>query len=225
MKFFSYIFLILFVKVSFAQKDSSALDNHDLSQGKPDIFTVVEEMPEFPGGAMEMMKFIQRNIIYPNKAKEAGLMGKCFLKYVVDSSGNVRDVQVLKGVPNCKECDDEAVKVVKSMPKWKPGRQNGKPVSVFFNLPISFSLWDQQLSNKYYQEGYKAFQSGNYSLAKEKYLKSYNFDYKNADAVYNLGITYYKLDKRDSACYYWNEMKHKFHTNDTDELLKKYCSN
>jgi protein TonB len=106
----------------------------------PEIFTVVEEMPEFPGGPMEMMKYIQKNIQYPQMAKEAGLSGKCFLKFVVNGNGNISDVQVLKGVPGCQECDKEAIRVVKSMPNWKPGKQNGRSVPVFFNLPINFQL-------------------------------------------------------------------------------------
>ena len=114
--------------------------NGVVEEKAPEIFTVVEEMPEFPGGAMEMMKYIQKNIQYPQMAKEAGLSGKCFLKFVVNGSGNITDVQVLKGVPGCGECDREAIRVVKSMPNWKAGKQNGRSVSVFFNLPINFQL-------------------------------------------------------------------------------------
>ncbi|MDF2449169.1 MAG: TonB family protein [Bacteroidota bacterium] len=114
--------------------------NGVVEEKAPEIFTVVEEMPEFPGGAMEMMKYIQKNIQYPQMAKEAGLSGKCFLKFVVNGNGNITDVTVLKGVPGCGECDREAIRVVKSMPNWKPGKQNGRAVSVFFNLPINFQL-------------------------------------------------------------------------------------
>lgn len=111
-----------------------------IEEKAPEIFTVVEEMPEFPGGAMEMMKYIQKNIQYPQMAKEAGLSGKCFLKFVVNGSGNITDVTILKGVPGCQDCDREAIRVVKSMPTWKAGKQNGRAVSVFFNLPINFQL-------------------------------------------------------------------------------------
>lgn len=114
--------------------------NGVIEEKAPEIFTVVEEMPEFPGGPMEMMKYIQKNIQYPQMAKEAGLSGKCFLKFVVNGNGNISDVQVLKGVPGCQECDKEAIRVVKSMPNWKPGKQNGRSVPVFFNLPINFQL-------------------------------------------------------------------------------------
>lgn len=114
--------------------------NGVVEEKAPEIFTVVEEMPEFPGGTMEMMKYIQKNVQYPQMAREAGLTGKCFLKFVVDGNGKIGDVQVLKGVPGCGECDREAIRVVKSMPAWKPGKQNGRSVSVFFNLPVNFML-------------------------------------------------------------------------------------
>jgi len=106
----------------------------------PEIFTVVEEMPEFPGGTAEMMKYIQKNIQYPAMAREAGISGKCFLKFVVGGDGSISDVQILKSVAGCPECDKEAMRVVKSMPKWKAGKQNGRAVSVFFNLPINFTI-------------------------------------------------------------------------------------
>jgi TonB family protein len=105
-----------------------------------EIFTVVEEMPEFPGGAMEMMRFIQKNIVYPQMAKEAGLSGKCFLKFVVNTDGRISDIEILKGISKCVACDKEAVRVVSIMPKWKPGKQNGEVVSCFFDLPINFQL-------------------------------------------------------------------------------------
>ena len=106
----------------------------------PEIFTVVEEMPEFPGGVMEMQKYIVKNIQYPAMAREAGISGKCFLKFVVTGDGTISDVQILKGVASCPDCDKEAMRVVKSMPKWKAGKQNGRAVSVYFNLPINFTI-------------------------------------------------------------------------------------
>lgn len=102
--------------------------------------SIVEIMPEFPGGVRELLMFIQRNIIYPLSAKEAGLQGRCFLRFVVLPNGKIANIKVLKGVTKCPQCDMEAIKVVQLMPKWKPGTQNGKPVPVFFNLPINFHL-------------------------------------------------------------------------------------
>lgn len=124
------------------EKDVPVVPTEETGPGEkaPEIFTVVEEMPEFPGGPMEMMKYIQKNIQYPAMAREAGISGKCFLKFVVNGDGTISDSQILKGVPGCPECDKEAMRVVKSMPKWKAGKQNGRSVPVYFNLPINFTI-------------------------------------------------------------------------------------
>jgi len=114
--------------------------NAVIEEKAPEIFTVVQEMPEFPGGQAEMYKFIQKNIVYPPSAREAGISGKCYLRFVVNEDGKITNVEVLKGVPGCPECDREAVRVIKSMPAWKPGRQNGKEVKVYFTLPVNFVI-------------------------------------------------------------------------------------
>ncbi len=106
----------------------------------PEIFTIVEENAEFPGGIAEMAKFIQKNLQYPSMAREAGISGKCFLKFVVNEDGDISNVEVLKGVSGCPDCDREAIRVVKSMPKWKPAKMTGRSVKCYFNLPISFKI-------------------------------------------------------------------------------------
>lgn len=124
------------ISVSYYDKELSIFSNSFLNKDS----TLVEVMPEFPGGPMEMMRYIQKNIKYPQMAKETGLQGKCFLRFVVLPNGKITNVVVLRGVPGCLECDREAMRVIKTMSVWKPGTQNGKPVPVFFNLPINFYL-------------------------------------------------------------------------------------
>ncbi len=102
------------------------------------IYQIVEVMPEFPGGMEKMMDYLSKNIKYPEEAKEKGISGRVFLSFVVEKDGAVSDVKVAKGIG--KECDDEAVRVVQAMPKWKPGLQKGKPVRVSYLLPITFKL-------------------------------------------------------------------------------------
>jgi protein TonB len=102
------------------------------------IFTVVESMPEFPGGRKELMKYLAQNIKYPPYAKEAGIQGRVFINFVVETDGSITNVKVLRGIGG--GCDEEAVRVVENMPKWKPGMQRGKPVRVSFNLPVKFTL-------------------------------------------------------------------------------------
>ena len=103
-----------------------------------EIFTVVEEQPTYPGGDEARIKFLQDNMKYPEEAKELGVQGKVFVTFVVEVDGSITDVRVLRGIGS--GCDDEAIRVVKSMPKWVPGKQRGVPVRVQFNLPINFKL-------------------------------------------------------------------------------------
>ena len=101
-------------------------------------FTVVEEMPEYPGGMQAMLEFIGRNLHYPPEARDAGIQGRVFVNFTVNDDGSIQDVKVLKGIGG--GCDEEAVRVVSMMQNWKPGKQKGKPVRVAYNLPIRFSL-------------------------------------------------------------------------------------
>jgi len=103
-----------------------------------EIFTVVEEQPGYPGGDEARIKYLQENIKYPDEAKELGVQGKVFVTFVVEVDGSITDVKVLRGIGA--GCDEEAIRVVKNMPKWVPGKQRGVPVRVQFNLPIKFTL-------------------------------------------------------------------------------------
>jgi len=109
----------------------------EVEEAKP-VFTIVEEMPSYPGGEVERNKFLATNIVYPQQATENGIQGTVYVSFVVDSKGNVTDVKILRGIGG--GCDEEALRVVKMMPKWHPGKQNGKQVRVLFNMPIYFKL-------------------------------------------------------------------------------------
>jgi len=103
-----------------------------------EIFTIVEKMPEFPGGTEQLFRYLGKNIEYPPMAKDAGIKGKVYVTFVVDKDGSIKDVKVLRGIGG--GCDEEAIRVVKGMPKWNPGKQRGKAVRVQYNLPINFIL-------------------------------------------------------------------------------------
>jgi periplasmic protein TonB len=102
------------------------------------IFTVVEQMPEFPGGQGELGKYLSRNLRYPESASSRGIEGVVYLSFVVATDGSISDINVMKGID--RDCDAEAVRVVKKMPPWKPGKQSGRAVTVRFSLPIRFKL-------------------------------------------------------------------------------------
>jgi len=104
----------------------------------PEYFDVVEQMPEFPGGAQALFSYIGKNIHYPKVAEEAGIQGRVIVTFVVMKDGSIGEVKVAKGVSP--ELDEEAVRCVKSMPKWKPGMQRGEAVNVKYTMPLSFRL-------------------------------------------------------------------------------------
>jgi TonB family protein len=101
-------------------------------------FTVVEEMPSFPGGEEARLKFLQDNINYPQIAKESGIQGTIYVSFIVDSKGRISDAKVIRGIGG--GCDEEALRIIKSMPVWNPGKQAGRPVKVQFTMPIKFML-------------------------------------------------------------------------------------
>jgi protein TonB len=104
------------------------------------IYRSVEQMPEFPGGEEALGLYLSNHIRYPAIARENGIQGTVFLQFVVNKDGSITDVKVLNNPAIGGGCEDEAMRVVKNMPKWRPGRQNGQSVPVYYNLPVRFRL-------------------------------------------------------------------------------------
>jgi protein TonB len=111
-------------------EDKVAADN--------EIFVIVEEMPEFPGGMGELLSFIYKSIRYPVVAQENGIQGRVTCAFVINKDGSIVDAEVIRGVNA--SLDKEALRVINSMPKWKPGRQRGKEVRIKYHVPINFRL-------------------------------------------------------------------------------------
>jgi len=107
-----------------------------------EVFVVVDDPPKFPGGDEARMKYMQQSIKYPDEARKKGVQGTVYITYVIEEDGQVSNVKVLRGIGS--GCDEEALRVVKEMPKWIPGKQNEKPVRVQFNMPIKFALGDKK---------------------------------------------------------------------------------
>ncbi|MDX9845893.1 MAG: energy transducer TonB [Tenuifilaceae bacterium] len=115
------------------------IDEEEEAEEEEEIFVIVEHMPSFQGGDINKFReFINRNLRYPEIAAENGIQGRVILSFVVESHGGVSNVRILRGVDPA--LDKEAIRVVESSPKWKPGMQRGKPVRVSFNIPIIFVL-------------------------------------------------------------------------------------
>lgn len=103
-----------------------------------EIFDIVEDQPSPPGGMGAFYKFVGKSMKYPNQARRMGIEGRVFVQFVVDKDGTLTDIKAVKGIGA--GCDEEAVRVLKSAPKWKPGKQRGRPVKVRMILPITFKL-------------------------------------------------------------------------------------
>jgi protein TonB len=103
------------------------------------VFVVVENMPEFPGGQQALFKYLSENVKYPVIAQENGIQGRVICQFVVNKDGAIVDIEVVRSSGDA-SLDKEAVRVIKSMPKWKAGKQRGKPVRVKYTLPVNFKL-------------------------------------------------------------------------------------
>jgi periplasmic protein TonB len=133
------IFPLIFVSMIFVFSKSSIAQNADVAKSSSQpVFSYVEQMPQFKGGQEAMATFISTHLKYPKKAKKKHTEGKVIVKFIVAETGKVEHVEVIRGIGN--GCDEAAKKVVEQMPDWIPGKQNGKPVAVYFTLPIAFKL-------------------------------------------------------------------------------------
>ncbi|MGN7889394.1 TonB family protein [Dyadobacter sp. 22481] len=121
-------------------KENEAIRTGERLEASP-VLEAVEVTPEYPGGNAEMFKFLGRNIKYPTRASKANVQGKVFVNFVVTSAGDIQDVKILKGIGF--GCDEEALRVVSKFPKWTPGKQDGKSVSVKYTVPINFQLAEE----------------------------------------------------------------------------------
>ena len=130
--------LLAFANPTNKTADEPVAEAYQQANEPQDVYESVEQMPEFPGGMEEMMKFLQMNIQYPANAAKNNVEGRVILQFVVEKDGQIGDVKVARSVDP--ELDAEALRVVKSMPNFIPGRQDGKPVAVWYTLPINFKL-------------------------------------------------------------------------------------
>jgi TonB family protein len=145
-------FILIAANSSYAgEKDQSLQEPPPVKKEvTEEIFVVVEQQPEYPGGLEAMMKFLSESIVYPDEAKAKGIQGRVICNFVVMKDGSIDDVNVVRGVDPL--LDAEAVRVLKSMPAWKPGKQRGQAVNVRYTLPLEFRLDNKPLSEEKKEE-------------------------------------------------------------------------
>jgi protein TonB len=120
------------------EADAAGLQREDTTSSVSEIFLVVETMPEFPGGEKAFNQYLADSIHYPAAAVENSIQGRVFVSFVVEKDGSVSEAKILRGIGG--GCDEEAMRVIRNMPKWIPGKQRGQPVRVQYTMPIKFSL-------------------------------------------------------------------------------------
>ena len=120
---------------------TDAETDHTMPEDDAELVQVVEVFPEFPGGSDSLYTYIARNIKYPEAAKKEKIEGRVFVTFVVEKDGRITGERILRDIGG--GCGEEVLRVIRTMPKWKPGTQDGKPVRVQFNLPVAFELQDE----------------------------------------------------------------------------------
>lgn len=123
------------------QPDTLRMDTIEKVAEDVEIFGMVEEMPSFPGGEVKLVEYIAKNLNYPQEAIEKGIEGRVFVGFIIDVDGSVTDVKLLRGIGG--GCDEEAIRVIKSLPKWRPAEQNGVFSRVSYQIPVNFKLDDK----------------------------------------------------------------------------------
>lgn len=118
--------------------DFSNMVFEEETRDEGEIFMIVEEMPEFPGGTEALQKYLAQSVRYPVIAQENGIQGRVYIQFVINQNGEVTNATILRGVDP--SLDREALRVVEAMPKWKPGKQRNRPVRVSYTVPINFVL-------------------------------------------------------------------------------------
>ena len=148
------------------QAPSLITKNDTLLTDSGDVFVFVENQPEFPGGDEARIKYLQENIQYPEEAYKAGVQGTVFVTFVIEKDGRITNVKVLRGVGG--GLDEESVRVIRNMPRWKPGTQRGKAVRVQYNMPIRFILADDNATKPLTKKEKKALKKKQKAEAKAK---------------------------------------------------------
>jgi TonB family protein len=211
----------------------SAASQTDTSK-KEEPLLFVDEMPEFPGGQDNMNKFIQKNVKYPKTELELGVEGTVYINFVVEKLGHISNVRVIRGIPCGEGLEAEAMRVINSMPNWKPGKQSGKYVRVQFSIPIKFTLsnvegvtctkelrTEKKMLDHFYN-GEFLLQNYEYEKAIVEFSETLKLSPENAAALYNRGLAYLKLNKTIEACEDLNKAK-KLEFKDAESLININC--
>jgi periplasmic protein TonB len=131
---------VTFSQITEPEPELSPKQESVVDEKEEPVYDIVDEPADFPGGLTALREYMMENLRYPQSAVEEGISGKCYFQFSVMKDGSIRNLKLKKGIAGCEECDAEAIRMVESMPKWKPGKINGETVNSTFSLPVTFRL-------------------------------------------------------------------------------------
>ncbi|MCH8902420.1 MAG: energy transducer TonB [Bacteroidetes bacterium] len=210
MKYFLHLCLAMLPILGFAQEIPPVIDDSG-------YFIIVEKMPEFPGGEEAYLEYVQRNYNHPTIASLNSIEGVISFNFILDTLGNVGNVKILKGL--CKPCDQEAKRVVRSMPRWKPGTQRDKPVRVQISGKIRIIINSLPAS---YHKAVKYYDEGEYYKAMKMYKGLVSRHPDIAAYWHGLAMMYIKLGSDGLACDAWKKIKH-LNLYGREDPVRKHC--
>lgn len=185
------------------------------------IYTKVQEMPEFPGGHKGIIEYFENKLKYPALAKEKKVTGSVLVRFIIDTTGMVRKSWVVRGIGF--GCDEEAMRLINSMPRWIPGKDSGKVVSLYYNLPVKFALKNNVVSDAAaFKQGMMFMQKGEYTESIKSFTEALTINPKNSKSLLYRGGVYYKLKDSDNACNDWGRAT-ELGNKEAANLSKKHC--
>jgi TonB family protein len=182
------------------------------------IFTVVDHMPQFPGGEAALLDYIRTHINYPAEARNKGIEGNVYVSFILDTMGKPFDVKLLRGLEP--SLDEEAIRLIKNMPNWSPGSQNGHKVKMQYNQQVKFSLSDYAPTD--FESGMDFYNKEKYKKAISSFTKSIEKNKNVASSYYQRGVCHNKLSNDKQACEDWKKAKELGDTK-VDGVLEKFC--
>lgn len=201
--------------------EAAPLKKKESADSNEKIYTKVQEMPEYPGGHKGIIEYLESNLRYPALAKEKKLSGSVLVRFIIDTSGMVKKSWVLKGLGF--GCDEEAMRLINSMPRWKPGKDSGKVVSLYYNLPVRFSIKNDSVSDlAAFNQAMKHMQKSEYAESIKSFTEALAINPKNSKSFLYRGGVYYKLKELDKACDDWGRAT-ELGNKDAANLSKKHC--
>ncbi len=217
------------------------------AQNEDKPFTIVEEMPKYPGGEKAMFSYLSQNIKYPEYAKENNITGTVYIRFIVNTDGSLSDFKVLKGLHS--SIDNEAIRVIKAMPNWSIGKQNGKAVRVEYSLPIKFTLRSTPSENtenkevifrdsimkangllsiddikEYESKADIAFKKKEYQSAAQAYFNLYIINKNEEKFLLQFADCLFKLDNLMGYCKFINLIPLSNQDKLTKKRIKKFCN-